>query len=109
VKREVSRNSTGKGENSITLSLYAAVQFVEGKTRYSAFPLRSLSKDLNMSVTHALSTSYSIMQKRRTAPLCCPVFQRENDINIIPLQQRNTFKRTTFSLEEYYLLGYNAV
>lgn len=33
-----------EGENSITLSLYAAVHFVEGKTRYSASPLRSLSE-----------------------------------------------------------------
>jgi hypothetical protein len=34
----------GRGGGSITLSLYAAVHFVEGKTRYSASPLRSLSK-----------------------------------------------------------------
>jgi hypothetical protein len=58
----------------------------------------SFQKILNMSVTHAVSSSYSITQQC-LPPLRCPVFQRQNEVNTILLQPEIHFKRTTFSLE----------
>jgi len=88
------------GGDSITLSLCAAS--TEAKTRHSASPLRSLQRFKHEHHPALTASSFSIIQQRRRPArpsLCCPVFQRENYVNTVPLLQPNALKRATFSLD----------
>lgn len=99
VKRGFTRNGQG-GWRQHHIKLMCCS--TEAKTRHSASPLRSLQRFKHEHHPVLTASSFSIIQQRRRPArpsLCCPEFQRENDVNTFPLQYPNALKRTTFSLD----------